>query len=129
VSGRVILQGEVYICSLDGKNSEQNGSRPCLVIQVDVLNRTSKNVIIVPITSKRKKRLPTHVELLKTNYPFLIYQVNTVLCENIRSISKYRLEKKLGTISKEDLLEVLKAKEYAFIEQSDEKSSYIQEGI
>jgi mRNA interferase MazF len=118
MSERIILQGEVYICRLDGKNSEQNGSRPCLVIQIDILNRTSKNVIIVPITSKKKKELPTHVILLKTDYPFLIFKENTVLCENIRSISKYRLEKKLGIISKEDLSKVLKAKEYAFIEQS-----------
>ena len=118
MSERCILQGEVYICDLDGRNSEQSGSRPCLVIQVDVLNRTSKNVIIVPITSKRKKNLPTHIELLQSDYPFLAYKVNTVLCENIRSISKYRLEKKLGVISKEDLLKILEAKEYAFIEQT-----------
>ncbi len=115
---RVILQGEVYICNLDdSQNCEQNGRRPCLVIQVDVLNRTSKNVIIVPITSKKKKSLPTHVELLQSDYPFLDYTINTVLCENIRSISKYRLEKKLGIITKEDLQQVLKAKEYAFVEQ------------
>lgn len=114
---RVILQGEVYICDLnDGKNCEQTGCRPCLIIQVDVLNRTSKNVIIVPITSRRKKSLPTHVELLRSDYPFLDYAVNTVLCENIRSVSKSRLSKRLGIISQEDLLKVLKAKEYAFIE-------------
>ena len=46
----------------------------------------------------------------------LDYAVNTVLCENIRSISKSRLTKRLGIISQEDLLKVLKAKEYAFIE-------------
>jgi mRNA-degrading endonuclease toxin of MazEF toxin-antitoxin module len=53
---------------------------------------------------------------LQTDYPFLDYAVNTVLCENIRSISKSRLTKRLGIISQEDLLKVLKAKEYAFIE-------------
>lgn len=68
---RTILQGDIYICDLnDGVGNEQLGDRPCLVIQLDILNRTSNNVIIVPITSRPKKKLPTHVELTKINMNF-----------------------------------------------------------
>ena len=115
---RRILQCEVYICdlSVDSIGCEQKGKRPCIVIQLDILNRTSNNVIIVPITSRKKRLLPTHIELEKDNYDFLIYKHNTVLCENIRSISKDRLGKFIGKITEEDLKKILKAKDYAFIE-------------
>ena len=49
---RTILQGEVYVCELDGIDSEQKGEKLCIVLQLDIINRTSPNVIIVPITSK-----------------------------------------------------------------------------
>lgn len=115
---RTILQGEVYVCDLsnDAVGSEQKGKRPCVVIQLDILNRTSSNVIIVPITSRPKKKLPTHIILDKENYDFLFYKYNTVLCENIRSISKDRLGKLIGRITDSDLKKILKAKDYAFIE-------------
>lgn len=114
---RNILQGQVYICDLnDGEGSEQCGERPCVIIQIDILNKTSKNVIIVPITSRHKKSLPTHVELGENKYGFLKCKHNTVLCENIRSISKERLKKYIGTIDKEDLSAILEAKEYAYID-------------
>lgn len=116
---RVILQGDIYICNLKSNiGSEQDGNRPCLVIQINILNRTSNNVIVVPITSKVKKKLPTHIELYKKDYDFLYYDTNTVLCENIRSISKERLGKYIGNISKEDLERVLIAKEFSFKEKN-----------
>ena len=40
-------------------------------------------------------------------YDFFTYKENTVLCEEGRSISKKRLERKLGSISLNDLLEYI----------------------
>lgn len=109
------MQGDIYICNLqDGIDSEQCGSRPCVVLQLDILNQTSNNVIIVPITKQRKKQLPTHVLLSKEKYEFFNYNINTVLCENIRCISKNRLEKYVGKIDEEDLEKILDAKENSF---------------
>ena len=56
-------------------------------------------------------------EVTKEQYDFFSYKVNTVLCEEGRSISKKRLERKLGSIELKDLLEILKIKEYIFIEK------------
>lgn len=114
---RIVLQGEVYICQLDGIENEQIGIRPCVIIQLDILNKTSPNVIVVPITSRQKKDLPTHLLFKKEKYPFLKYEENTVLCESIRSISKKRLGKYIGRIADEDLGELLKRKEYAYIKK------------
>ena len=112
---REIYQGQIYICDLgESIGSEQYGERPCLVIQNNILNATSDVVIIVPITSKRKKKLPTHYILTNQKYPFLNFCENTVLCECIRSLSKKRLGKLVGQIEESDLKEILKTNEYAY---------------
>lgn len=112
---RDIYQGQIYICDLgEGIGSEQYGERPCIIIQNNILNYTSDIVIIVPITSKRKKRLPTHYILTNDKYPFLNFDENTVLCECIRSLSKKRLGKLVGQIDANDLTEILKTNEYAY---------------
>lgn len=114
---RTIRQGDIYICQLDdGIDSEQTGERPCLVIQVNALNNTSPNVIVVPITSKRKKSLPTHYILDVAKYTFLIYRTNTILCECIRTLSKTKLGKYIGSIDYYDLEEILLTKENCFRE-------------
>lgn len=94
---------------------EQSGIRPCIVLQNDYLNQTSDNVVIVPLTSKRKKQQFFHYVLYKNDYPFFNKEENIVLSECITCISKSRLERKLGTISTKDLNEILKTKEYVFI--------------
>lgn len=116
MSKREIYQGQIYICDLGSDNvgSEQSGERPCLVIQNNILNYTSNIIIVIPITSKRKKYLPTHYILTNTKYPFLNFNENTVLCECIRSISKKRLGKLVGQIDTEDLNNILRTKEYAY---------------
>lgn len=112
---REIYQGQIYICELgEGVGSEQCGERPCLVIQNNILNYTSDMVIIVPITSKCKKQLPTHYILTKEKYPFLNFDYNTVLCECIRSLSKKRLGKLIGQIQNDDLDKILKTNDYVY---------------
>ena len=62
--------------------------------------------------------IPIYYRMYKKDYEFFTYQINTVLCEEGRSISKKRLERKLGSIDLKDLLEILKIKEYIFIEKN-----------
>lgn len=116
MSTREIYQGQIYICDLGNNNvgSEQSGERPCLVIQNNILNATSEIVIVLPITSKRKKSLPTHYILTNQKYNYLTFNENTVLCECIRSLSKKRLGKLLGQIEQTDLEAILEIKEYAY---------------
>lgn len=116
MSKREIYQGQIYICDLGNDNigSEQSGERPCLVVQNNILNYTSNIIIVIPITSKRKKYLPTHYILTNSKYPFLNFNENTVLCECIRSISKKRLGKLVGQIDIDDLNNILQTKEYAY---------------
>lgn len=117
MKNRVIMQGEVYKCDMgDVIGSEQSGVRPSLVVSVDVLNRTSTNILVFPITSKLKKIQPFHKLLTQEKYPFLKYKVNTVLCENMKSISKDRINQYLGRIEDDDLEDILEIKEFVFKE-------------
>jgi mRNA interferase MazF len=65
--------------------SEQNGGRPGVIVSNDVGNKHSPNVEVVFLTSKKKKPMPTHVEVM-CKVP------STALCENIQTVSKERLD-------------------------------------
>ena len=61
-----MTRGEVWLAALDPiRGSEQAGTRPVLVLQVDALNDFLRTVVIVPFTSNlRWSRFPfcAHVD-------------------------------------------------------------------
>lgn len=60
----VIRRGTLYYGDLDPvKGSEQGGYRPVLILQNNIGNEYSPTVIVAPITSRIKSKLPTHVKL------------------------------------------------------------------
>lgn len=117
MNNREIKQGDVFMVNLsfNGIDHEQKFSRPCIIIQNNILNETSDNTIIVPLTSQIKKPQPFHYMLYQNDYPFFHKNKSIVLTECIRCISKKRLERKIGSISDKDMQEILKCKEYVFI--------------
>lgn len=94
---RIIRRGDVFYADLSPVvGCEQGGIRPVLIIQNDIGNRYSPTVIVVAITSKLKKELPTHVEIgcmepLQRN--------SVVLLEQIRTIDRIRLLEYIGSLS------------------------------
>lgn len=113
-----ISQGNIYMCDLtiNSIENEQSGLHPVLVVSANIRNQYSKNVFIFPITHANKKFQPTHYKLYKETYPFFLYNKNTVQCEEGRSISKKRIGRYIGRINEDDLLEILKRKEFIFVE-------------
>jgi len=99
-------RGEIWLANLNpSRGREQAGFRPCLVISVDRFSHgPAELVIVVPITS-RNKAIPLHVEIAgkETGLDFTSY----IKSEDIRSISRDRLEKKIGKVSEEVIREVL----------------------
>jgi len=88
--------------------SEQGGHRPVLIVQNDRGNRFAPTVIVVPLTSsERKHALPTHVVLPEGAYG--LRKESTVLCEQVRTLEKTRLDRYVGTLDREKLKEVEKA--------------------
>lgn len=79
--------GEVYLMHFEGTGNEQNGWRPGVIIQNNVGNKYSPNIIAVPLTSAlKKKRQPTHVFIRAEDSG--LPKDSLVLCENPKTISK-----------------------------------------
>ena len=100
-------QGEIWFADLNPtKGSEQSGKRPVVIVSGDTLNDTLPIVIVVPITSKIKS-YPTCVLLLASKANGLKEDSEAVPFQ-IRAISKKRLTKRTGSVTENELREILK---------------------
>lgn len=98
-----IKRGEVYLVDLgETEGSVQGGMRPAIILQNDVGNRFSPTTLICPLTSKKKKDMPTHVVLPTTTG---LAKESVALCEQIRVIDKARLSKKVCDVSDKNIIE------------------------
>ena len=99
-------RGELYFTDFGvGLGSEQMGVRPAVIIQNDIGNQYGTTVIVAPITTDRPKKanLPTHV-YLEAEAGLTVPSI--ILAEQIRTISKDRLLKHIGTLSVARMREV-----------------------
>ena len=107
----VIKRGQIWYADLSPvKGSEQGGFRPVVIIQNDVGNLHSPTVIIANITSKMTKaKLPTHIEVARGDGNLPLPSV--ILCEQLRTIDKSRLQKQIGEFDKSKMKEISRAVE------------------
>ena len=104
----IVKRGDIYYADLRPVvGSEQGGVRPVLIIQNDIGNKYSPTVIVLAITSRPKKVIPTHVSIEKNIKG--IEKDSIILVEQVRTIDKERLIKKLGTLDFKKMQEVKKA--------------------
>ena len=91
-------RGEIWLVSLDPtKGREQAGTRPALVVSVDIFNHgPAELAVVIPITSKAKG-IPLHVEIQPPEGGLIL--TSFIKCEDVRSISTARLVKRLGKVS------------------------------
>ena len=90
----VIKRFEVYLVRLDPTlGSEIQKTRPCLIISPDEMNRFISKVIVAPLTTKGRP-YPTRVGVKFKGKRGL------VVLDQIRTVDKTRLVKKLGKIDK-----------------------------
>lgn len=101
-------RGEIYYADLgEVVGSEQSGIRPVVVVQNNMGNKYSKTVIVLPITSRLKKELPTHVKISGNKYG--LEKDSVILVEQIRTIDKSRVICKAGKLDKMVLAEIKQA--------------------
>jgi mRNA interferase MazF len=92
--GMEINRFDVFLVNLDPTvGHEIKKTRPCLVVSPNEMNHNISTIIVAPMTSKGR------------NYPTRIscsFQGKTgkIILDQIRTIDKVRLVKKLGVISK-----------------------------
>uniref|UniRef100_C5D546 Transcriptional modulator of MazE/toxin, MazF n=1 Tax=Geobacillus sp. (strain WCH70) TaxID=471223 RepID=C5D546_GEOSW len=99
---RVVKRGEVYKCYL-GENigSEENKQRPVLIIQNDVGNINSPNVIVAPITNSAGEPKVTVPVTTQYNSDGTILLSGYILLGNIVTVSKARLGDYVTTLTSE----------------------------
>lgn len=91
--GMVVKRFDVFLVNLDPTiGHEIKKTRPCVIISPDEMNRHIGTAIIAPMTTKGR------------NYPSRIScnfrgQQGSIVLDQIRTIDKSRLVKKLGNIS------------------------------
>jgi len=98
----MVKRFEVYLVSLDPTvGSEIQKTRPCAVVSPDEMNRHIQTVIVAPMTTRGKK-YPTRVECEFNR------KEGQVVLDQIRTVDKTRLVKKLGELSEETQEEALR---------------------
>lgn len=99
--GVVVRRFDVFLVNLDPTiGSEIKKTRPCVVISPDEMNRYIATVIIAPMTTKGRT-YPTRVACQFQG------KDGQIVLDQIRTIDKTRLVKKLGQISQDEQVAVL----------------------
>lgn len=91
-------QGEIWYADLEPvKGSEQSGKRPVVIISGAAMNITLEVIIVCPLTSVIKKIKGCVV--ISKNEINNLKKDSEVLVLQVRTISKSRLSKKIGSIT------------------------------
>ena len=91
--GMVVKRFEVYLVNLDPTiGSEIQKTRPCLVISPDEMNDHIATAIVAPMTTKGRD-YPTRIACRFQD------RDGQVVLDQIRTVDKIRLVKRLGKIS------------------------------
>jgi mRNA interferase MazF len=94
--GMVVTQFDVFLVALDPTiGSEIQKTRPCLVISPNEMNQHLATAIVAPMTTKGKlypSRIPIHFQ----------GKDGLIVLDQIRTVDKTRLVKKLGLIDDDD---------------------------
>jgi mRNA interferase MazF len=95
----IIARGDVYWVQLDPtRGSEIAKTRPCFVLSASEINQHRKTVVVIPLTTTLTPAAP----------PLLIAvpsagATSKARIEHIRAVDKSRLQRRLGTLSAQDL--------------------------
>ncbi len=92
-------RGDIYFIksTYREEGSEQRADRPAVIVSNDKNNEFSDTVEVVYMTTQPKNDLPTHVLTRSALKP------STVLCEQITTVAKSRVDGWIGTLSEEEM--------------------------
>ena len=106
----MVKRGEIWLVNLDPTvGSEIKKSRPCVVLSPAELNDSLRTVIVAPMTSKGFAT-PFRVPLIHAGTKGLI------VLDQVRTVDKVRLSKKLGAVSAKTLTVALATLQEVFTE-------------
>lgn len=105
----MVNKWEIYFCDLNPtQGSEQQGTRPVLVISNDIVNHVLPVSTVLPLSSIKPgdKIYPTEIQLLAamTGLP----KDSVAMIQQIRTVAHQRLINKAGELADNDLREAVK---------------------
>ena len=99
----MVKRGEIWVVALDPTvGSEIRKSRPCMIVSPPELNQHLRTVIVAPLTSKGFAA-PFRVPVTHAGTKGLI------VLDQLRTVDKVRLVKRIGAVSAKTLSAVLVA--------------------
>ncbi len=94
-------RGDVWWVRLDPTiGSEIAKTRPCLILSSNIVNERRRTVVVVPLSSSPRPAPPIHVPVRCGDRQVV------AVTDQIRAVSKQRLDRCLGTLSIEHLEDV-----------------------
>ena len=105
-----VKQYQIVLVNLDPTlGSEIQKTRPCVIISPNEINDNLRTVVIVPMTSASRK-YPTRVKVRHNS------QEGWVVIDQIRTIDKIRIIKKVGSLTEKEILECKRVIRETFID-------------
>ena len=88
---------DIYWVNLDPvRGSELRKTRPAVIVSLDVLNQALETVVVCPLTTRLHPEWRTRLRVKVRG------RSAEIAADQIRTVSKSRLEKKLGSLSGKD---------------------------
>ena len=98
------LRGEVWLVSFDPSvGGEIQKTRPAVVLSNDTANAVLNRIQVVPVSSQVDRLYPTEAAILLNGEP------RKAMADQISTVSKRRLQRRLGALGKDDLDAVIRA--------------------
>ena len=93
------MRGDIYLADLNpSRGSQQAGIRPVILVQRQNLERFTRTVVVIPVTTNLRRAQVPGTMLIPAGEGGLS-QESVALCYQIVVIDKQRLQRQLGTLS------------------------------
>ena len=94
---------DVFLVNLDSDSAgDAKNTRPCVVVSPDEMNRHIHSVMIAPLSAVGPRAYPTRVPVNFLN------SERSVVLDQIRTVDKDRLVKKVGHVEQFEQVRILK---------------------
>lgn len=105
-----IEQFEIWQTNLPfAQGSEQKGSRPCIILQTNAVNQFGRTVLVAPLTSQKVEKVYRCEVLAEPSKANGLNRPSKIKFDQIKSVDKQRLIKKLGILEDEYINDILLA--------------------
>ncbi|MHB8576888.1 MAG: type II toxin-antitoxin system PemK/MazF family toxin [Dehalococcoidia bacterium] len=98
-------QGEVWFANLDPvAGHEQAGRRPVLIVSIDPLNASASELVIALPITRTQRGVSVHVAIQPPDGGLRV--AGAIMCDQIRTLAKLRLGRRVGAVSDDTFSEV-----------------------